>query len=139
MIRGSEPQAYPNCEACKESVEHILFECASYYSQRLDYLVYLKTILPSDALKALLRDSIFVEIASFSTKMQGMWVNDECSLWYNRVGNFWHEFEIREQNTPTDQHVWCDKTTPFLRSVWSMALSVMTVECQRFIYLFKAF
>ena len=32
MAGGS--QEYPNCEAFKEAIEHILFECTSFGSQR---------------------------------------------------------------------------------------------------------
>ena len=35
MAGGS--QEYPNCGTCEETVEHILFECALYDSQRLDF------------------------------------------------------------------------------------------------------
>ena len=35
-----------------------------------------------------------------------------------------------------DNHAWPDNTTPVLQSAWSMALSAMTIECERFIYLF---
>ena len=34
-----------NCGDCNESVVDVLFECASYESQRLDFLDYLKVIL----------------------------------------------------------------------------------------------
>ena len=34
-----------------------------------------------------------------------------------------------------DQCVWPDRTAP-LQSAWSMVLSAMTVECERFIYSF---
>ena len=33
MLWGDGSQECPNCGACKESVEHVLFECASYDSQ----------------------------------------------------------------------------------------------------------
>ena len=33
MLRGGGE--CPNCGACKESVEHVIFECVSYDSQRL--------------------------------------------------------------------------------------------------------
>ena len=35
-------QDYPNCGTCKESVEHVLFECGSCNSQRQIFLDYLK-------------------------------------------------------------------------------------------------
>ena len=52
-------QECPNCGACKEFVEHVLFGCASYDSQRLDFKNYLKTVLPSDAFEIFLRGTIF--------------------------------------------------------------------------------
>ena len=85
----------------------------------------------------------FVLFCSIKTALclgekQGMLVNDECSSWYNRVGDFLYQFGIEENSycTPTNQHAWPDKTTPLLWSVWSSALSTMTVECKRFIYQF---
>ena len=60
-----------------------------------------------------------------------MLVNDECSYWYNRVGDFQDQFGMGENSccTPTDQLAWPDKTTyALLQSAWSMALSAMTVE-----------
>ena len=36
--KGAGSQECSNCRACKESVEHVLFESASYDSQRLDFL-----------------------------------------------------------------------------------------------------
>ena len=38
--------------------------------------------------------------------------------------------------TPVDQHVWPDKTTPLLQSVWSMAPSAIMIQCEWFIYIF---
>ena len=32
-----------------------------------------------------------------------------------------------------DQHAWPDRATP-LQSVWSLALSAMTIECERLFY-----
>ena len=37
-------QECPNCGACKESVEHVLFECPSYDSQRQSFSEYLKQV-----------------------------------------------------------------------------------------------
>ena len=39
-------QECPNCYACKESIEHVLFECASYDFQRLISFNCLKKVLP---------------------------------------------------------------------------------------------
>ena len=36
--KGSGSQECPTCGACRESVEHVLFECASYDSQRQIFL-----------------------------------------------------------------------------------------------------
>ena len=51
---GGGSQECPNCGACKESVEHVLFECASYDFPRLELLDYLKTVLLPDAFEAFL-------------------------------------------------------------------------------------
>ena len=42
-------QEYPNCGACKESVEHVLFECASYDSQKQNFFDYMKQFLAMEA------------------------------------------------------------------------------------------
>ena len=46
-----------NCVVCKESFEHVVFECASYDSQR--EMFGLKQVLPPDAFVAFLHGSIF--------------------------------------------------------------------------------
>ena len=56
-------QVCPNCGACKESVEHVHFECTSYDSQRLDLLDCTKKVFPPDAFEAFLCDSIFDKTA----------------------------------------------------------------------------
>ena len=55
-------QECPNCGACKESVEHVLFECASYDSQRQIFFDYMKQVLTSEAFEALFT-------AAFSIKL----------------------------------------------------------------------
>ena len=49
-----------------------------------------------------------------------------------------HQFGIREKKfyTAMNQHTQPDRTTP-LQSVWSMAVSDVTIECERFIYSLK--
>ena len=77
--KGGGSQECPNCEVCKESVEHVPFECASYDPQRLDFLDYLKTVLPPDAFEAFVHGSIFDKTAFCLGEKEGMLVNDECS------------------------------------------------------------
>ena len=72
-------QECPNCGACKESVEHVPFECTSYASQRLDFLDHLKTVLRPDAFETIPRGSIFDKTAFCIGEKEGMLVNDECS------------------------------------------------------------
>ena len=55
----------PNCGACKESVQHVHFECASYDFQRLDFLDVLRTALLPNAFKAFLRGNIFDKTAFY--------------------------------------------------------------------------
>ena len=86
--KGGASQECPNCGACKELGEHVIFECASYVSQRLDFLDYLKTVLLPDAFEAFLCGSIFDKTAFCLGGKQGMLVNDECSSWYKRGGEF---------------------------------------------------
>ena len=58
MKRGVS-QECPNCVACKESVEHVLFECVSYNSQRQIFLDYLRQILTLDAFEAFIYGIVF--------------------------------------------------------------------------------
>ena len=81
-------QECPNCGACKESVEHVLFECASYDSQRQIFFDYMKQILTPEAFEAFNHSSIFDKTVFCLGEKQGMLINDECSSWYNRVGDF---------------------------------------------------
>ena len=45
-------------------------------------------VIPPDGIKAFFRDSIFDKTAFCLGEKQGMLVNDECSSWYSRVGDF---------------------------------------------------
>ena len=87
-VKGGGSQECPNCGACKKFVEHVLFECASYNSQRQNILDYMKQILTLEALEAFNHSSIFDKVVFFLGDQQGMLVKDECSSWYNRVGDF---------------------------------------------------
>ena len=82
--KGGGSQESPNCGACKESVEHVVFECSSYDSQRLHFLEYLKRVLPPDAFKTFLCGSIFVKQDTC------MLLNNECNAWYNRVDDIFN-------------------------------------------------
>ena len=86
--KGDGSQKCPNCRAGKKSVEHVLCECASYDSQRFDFLNYLKMVLPPDAFETLLCGSLFDKTAFCLGEKEGMLVNVECSSWCNRVGYF---------------------------------------------------
>ena len=57
--KGGESHECPNCGAYKELIEHVLFECASFDFQRLDFLNYLKMALPPDAFETFLHGSSF--------------------------------------------------------------------------------
>ena len=67
--------------------------------------------------------NIVVRNAFCLEEKQGMLVNDECSSWYNRIGNFLYQFLIGEKKfyMAMDQHARSDRTTP-LQSAWLMAL-----------------
>ena len=83
--------------------------------------------------EAFLHGSIVDKSAFCVGEKQGMLANDECtcSSWYNRVGDFYHQFVIGENSLcmSMDQHTWSDKTTS-LQSVWLVELSAMMVECE---------
>ena len=49
---------------------------------------YLKAALPPDTFEAFLRGGIFHRTAFCLGEKQGMLVNNGCSSWQNRVGNF---------------------------------------------------
>ena len=124
-------QECPNCGACKESVEHVLFECASYDSQRQNFLDYMKQVLTSEAFEAFIHGSIFDKAVFCLGEKQGMLVNDECSSWYNKVKDFlmsvWNRRkEILYGNGSIDE---VGQTTP-LQSAWLMAVGAMTVDCE---------
>ena len=86
--KGGGSQECPNCWACKESVEHVLFECTSYDSQRQNFLDYMKQVLTPEAFEAFMHGSIFDKTVFCLGEKQGMLVDDECNSWYNKVGNF---------------------------------------------------
>ena len=86
--KGGGSQKCPNCGACKELVEHVLFECASYHSHRLDFVEYLKTVHPPYAFETFLHGNILDKTEFSLGEKEGILVNDECSPWYNRVGDF---------------------------------------------------
>ena len=79
MISGDGSQECPNCGACKESVEHVLFECASYDSHRLNFFQYLKTVLPPDAFETFFVVTLLIKTAFCLREKEGMLINDECS------------------------------------------------------------
>ena len=136
---GDGSQECRNCGACKESVEHVLFECTSYNSQRQNFLDYLKQVLLPDAFEDFMHRSVLDKTVFCLGEKQGMIVNDDCSLWYNRVGDFLMlVWERRKENLYGKGSV-CTcirflRTTPLL-SVKPMAIIVMAVECEWFIYL----
>ena len=72
-------QECPNCGTCKESVEHVLFEFASYDSQRKKFLGYIEQVLTSEAFKSFTHGSIFDKAVFCLSEKQGMLVNNECS------------------------------------------------------------
>ena len=115
----------------KESVEHVLLECASYDSQRQFFVYYTKQILTLNAFEAFNYSSIFDKMVFCLGEKQGMLINNECSSWYNRVGDFlmsvWdRRKEILYGNGLVGKVI---QTTP-LPSARSMAQSAMTVECE---------
>ena len=122
-------QECPKCGACKESVEHVLLECASYDSQRQHFLDSMKQVLTSEAFEAFIHGSIFDKAVFCLGEKQGMLVSDECSSWYNKVGVFlildWNRRkEILYRKRSIGE---VGQTTP-LQSAWSMAQGAMTFD-----------
>ena len=99
-------QECPYCGACKKSIERVLLECASCDSQRLDFFKYFKTVLPPDAFETFLRGNVFDKTAFCLGEKEDMLMDDECSSWYVRVGNFKDQFGIGENSCciPTYKH-----------------------------------
>ena len=82
-------QECPNCGACNESVEDILFQCVacdSYIMMKI--FDYLSQVLTLDAFEDFHHGSIFNKAVFCLGENQAMLVNNECSLWYNRLGDF---------------------------------------------------
>ena len=50
----------------------------------------MKQVLTSEAFEALIHGSIFDKAVFCLGEKQGMLVNDECSSWYNKVGDFFN-------------------------------------------------
>ena len=78
----------PNCGACKESVEHVLFGYRLYDTQRQNFLITWSKFFFQTHLKPFWYSSTFKEAVFCLGEKQDMLVNDECSSWYNRVGNY---------------------------------------------------
>ena len=90
---------------------------------------YMKQVLTSEGFEAFIHGSILDKAVFCLGEKQGMLVNDECSSWYNIVGDFlmsvWdRRKEILYGNGSIERSV---KTTP-LQSARSMALRAMTVD-----------
>ena len=83
---GDESKQCCNCEACKESVEHVLFMCIVQFLKK-KVLDYLKQVLLPDTFEALMHCSIFKKTVLYLEEKQGMVVSNDCSLRHNRVGN----------------------------------------------------
>ena len=64
-------QVCPNCVALEESVEHNLFDCVSYDSQRQKFLEFLKQVLPLKDFDAFLRSSVFDKALFCLGEMKG--------------------------------------------------------------------
>ena len=65
----------------------VLFECASYNSQRLSFGLF-EEVPPLNTFEAFLHANVINQTVFCSGEKQGMLVNDECISWYNRVYDF---------------------------------------------------
>ena len=86
MLSVMGHRKHPNCGTCKELIEHIHFECASYDTQIL-ILNYMKEVLPLNTFQAF-HGCLFDKTVFCLGEKQGMFVNDEYSSWYSSVGDF---------------------------------------------------
>ena len=86
--KGDGSQEFPNCEACRESVEPVLFECASFDCKKQNCFDYMKQIFTPEAFEDFDYSSIFDKTAFCLGENQGMLINNECSSLYNKVGEF---------------------------------------------------
>ena len=57
--KGGGSQECPNCRACRESVEHVVFECASYDCQTQNFFDCMKQILTLEGFQVFNYNSIF--------------------------------------------------------------------------------
>ena len=83
--KGGGSQECTNCGACKESVENVLFECASYDSQRQIFFDYNEANPYSGRIPSFNYISIFDKSVFCLGEKPCVLINDECSSWYNRV------------------------------------------------------
>ena len=89
-------------------------------------------------LKLFFAVAVLIKLAVFCLgEKQGMLINDKCSFWYSRVGDFLWSVWVggRKSYTAMDRYTRSVRPTP-LESARSMALSAMAVEGERFVYLF---
>ena len=59
-----------------------------FWTQRQNFLDYMKQILTLEAFEAFNHSSIFDKAVFCLHDKQGMLIKDECSSWYNKVGDF---------------------------------------------------
>ena len=87
---------------------------------------YLKQVLLSETFDAFLCSSVVNKVLFCLGEMKGMLVNNECSLWYSRVGDFLCWFGLRKWKfcMVVDQPMLSLRPTP-LQRVKPMAL----MEC----------
>ena len=69
------------------SLFSMLFLNVHHMIPRDKFLDYFKKVLPLDAFEAFLHGSTFDKTAFCLEVKQGKLVIDECSSWYNRVGD----------------------------------------------------
>ena len=88
MLRGVGLRNVLIVGLVRNLVDHVLFECASYDSQRQFFSDSMRQILTLEAFEAFIHSSIFDKAVFCLGEKQGMLVNDECRSWYNKVGDF---------------------------------------------------
>ena len=80
--------------ACRESIEHVVFECTRYDSLIQQFWTTWSKFLLQKHLRLIIIAAFSLSCVLFEWKKQGMLVNNECQSCHKRVGVFKFQFGI---------------------------------------------